>query len=82
MATLQKTRAKYSIEKSPKQTKKELYKYLDGFLFVWEYEIQDAIIEFLEIKRPSQAMLYFAGEMAREYMQNREYYLPLLDANE
>lgn len=34
MATLQKTRAKYSIEKSPKQTKKELYKFLDGFLFV------------------------------------------------
>lgn len=81
MATLQKTRAKYSVSKSPRQTKKELYKYLDGFLFVGEYEIQDAILDFLEIKRPSWGMLYFADEMAREYMQNREYYKPLLNDN-
>lgn len=82
MTKLQQTRAKYNISKSPRQTKKELYKYLDSFLFVGEFEIQDAILNFLEIDAPSWGMLSFAWEIAREYMQKREYYKPLLDLND
>jgi hypothetical protein len=53
---------------------------LDGFNFVDQFEIQDAILEFCEIDSPSYAELIFADEMAGEYITKRKieniYFLP------
>ena len=72
MATLKETYNKYAVGTAPKVTKKKLYEYLDGFTFVNELEIQDAVLEFCKIKAPSYAELIFADEMAREYINKRQ----------
>lgn len=53
---------------------------MDGYNFVDQYEIQDAVLQFCEITSPSYAELIFAEEMADEYITKRKltniYVLP------
>jgi hypothetical protein len=80
MATLQETYKKHVVGRAPKQTKKRLYEFLDGFDFVDQFEIQDAILHFCKIKAPSYAELIRADEVADEYITKRKleniYILP------
>jgi hypothetical protein len=80
MATLQTIYSKHCVGNAPKKNKKNLYKFLDGFNFVDQWEIQDAVLEFCEIHSPSYAELIFAEEMADEYITKRKieniYFLP------
>lgn len=72
MATLKKIYNKHCVGNAPKKNKKKLYEFLDGFYFVDQYEIQDAVLEFCKIDSPSYAELIFADEMAREYIDKKK----------
>lgn len=80
MATLQETYKKHVVGRTPKQIKKRLYEFLDGFDFVDQWGIQDAILQFCKIKSPSYAELIRADEVAEEYITKRKleniYVLP------
>lgn len=80
MATLQETYKKHVVGRAPKQTKRRLYEFLDGFDFVDQWEIQGAILQFCKIKAPSYAELIRADEVADEYISKRKlkniYVLP------
>ena len=72
MATLQETYKKHVVGRAPKQTKRRLYKFLDGFGFVDQWEIQGAVLQFCKIEAPSYAGLVRAEEVADEYISKRK----------
>lgn len=80
MATLQETYKKHVVGRAPKQTKRRLYEFLDGFDFVDQFEIQDAILQYYKIDVPAYSELVRADEIADEYITKRQiqniYYLP------
>lgn len=80
MATLQQTYKKHAIGRAPKGTKGGLYAFLDGFDFVDQWEIQDAILQYYKIDAPAYSELVRADEIADEYIDKRHieniYYLP------
>lgn len=58
--------------KGAKQSKKELYKYLDGFTFADQYEIQGAVLDFCGITAPSYAELIFWEAVADYYIKENK----------